>query len=109
MPLRATGGNNASRCLIVQGPYTNIDKTVNDYTMPKDEVPDRLMVEVHFYDPYQFTMMNHDETWSNVFLYWGKDNHVSGSIHNATGYERRLCEAAIPEDEKRPMQIREFL
>ena len=31
--------------------------------------------------------MNHDETWSNVFLYWGKDNHVSGSIHNATGYE----------------------
>ena len=67
--------------------YTNIDKTVNDYTMPKDEVPDRLMVEVHFYDPYQFTMMNHDETWSNVFLYWGKDNHVSGSIHNATGYE----------------------
>lgn len=85
--VRATGGNNASRCLIVQGPYTNIDKTVNDYTMPKDEVPDRLMVEVHFYDPYQFTMMNHDETWSNVFLYWGKDNHVSGSIHNATGYE----------------------
>ena len=78
--VRATGGNNASRCLIVQGPYTNIDKTVNDYTMPKDEVPDRLMVEVHFYDPYQFTMMNHDETWSNVFLYWGKDNHVSGSI-----------------------------
>lgn len=37
--VRATGGNNASRCLIVQGPYTNIDKTVNDYTMPKDEVP----------------------------------------------------------------------
>ena len=45
------------------------------------------MVEVHFYDPYQFTMMNHDETWSNVFLYWGKDNHVSGSIHNATANE----------------------
>lgn len=32
-------------------------------------------------------MMNHDETWGKVFLYWGKDNHVSGSIHNATGYE----------------------
>lgn len=85
--VRATGGNNASRCLIVQGPYANIDKTVNDYTMPKDEVPGRLMVEVHFYDPYQFTMMNHDEAWGKVFLYWGKDNHVSGSVHNATGYE----------------------
>ena len=55
--------------------------------MPVDVVPDRLMVEVHFYDPYQFTMMNHDENWGKVFLYWGKDNHVAGSIHNATAYE----------------------
>jgi hypothetical protein len=39
------------------------------------------MVEVHFYDPYQFTMMNHDETWSNVFLYWGKDNHAVHIVH----------------------------
>lgn len=85
--VRATGGNNARRCLIVQGPYTNIDKTVKEYTMPVDVVPDRLMVEVHFYDPYQFTMMNHDENWGKVFLYWGKDNHVAGSIHNATAYE----------------------
>ena len=54
----STGGNNASRCLIVQGPYTNIDKTVNDYTMPKDEVPDRLMVEVHFYDPVSYTHLD---------------------------------------------------
>ena len=36
---------------------------------------------------YQFTMMNHDENWGKVFLYWGRENHVSGSIHNATGYE----------------------
>ena len=90
--VRATGGNNADRCLIVQGPYTNIDKTINEYTLPKDEVKDRLMVEVHFYDPYQFTMMNHDETWGKVFLYWGKDNYVQGSIHNATGYEEDYVE-----------------
>lgn len=84
--VRATGGNNASRCLIVQGPYTNIDRTVSDYTMPEDKVEGRLLVEVHFYDPYQFTLMGHDETWGKVFLYWGEGNRVEGSAHNATGY-----------------------
>ena len=49
--------------------------------------------------PNQFTMMNHDETWGKVFLYWGKDNHVSGSIHNATGYEEDYVKQTIPEDE----------
>lgn len=82
--VRATGGNNATRCLIVQGPYTNIDKTVSDYTLPIDKVPNRLMVEVHFYDPYQFCLMEEDASWGKVFWYWGADNHVSGSERNAT-------------------------
>lgn len=81
--VRATGGNNALRCLIVQGPWTNIDKTTTVYTMPTDWVEGRLFVEVHFYDPYQFCMMQNDEYWSNVFWYWGAPNHVDGSAHNA--------------------------
>lgn len=85
--VRATGGNNATRCLVVQGPYTNIDKTVKDYKMPTDKVPDRLMVEVHFYDPYQFSMMEKDADWGKVFWYWGAENHVNGSEHNATSSE----------------------
>ena len=82
--VRATGGNNANRCLVVQGPYTNIDKTVSAYTLPKDAVSGRLMVEVHFYDPYQFCLMEKDESWGKVFWYWGAENHVGGSEHNAT-------------------------
>ncbi len=82
--VRATGGNNATRCLIVQGPYTNIDRTVVDYTVPTDKVSNRLMVEVHFYDPYQFSLMEEDADWGKVFWYWGAANHVSGSDRNAT-------------------------
>lgn len=82
--VRATGGNNATRCLIVQGPYTNIDRTVKEYAMPVDKVADRLMVEVHFYDPYPFTLMEQDADWGKIFWYWGADNHVSGSPRNAT-------------------------
>ena len=82
--VRATGGNNATRCLIIQGPSTNIDNTYNFFTMPTDVVNNRLMAEVHFYDPYNFCLMEADEDWGNTFWYWGEGNHVDGSEHNPT-------------------------
>ena len=54
--VRATGGNNADRFLIVQGFNTNIDHTVNFAAIPHDPADDRLMMEVHYYDPYNFTL-----------------------------------------------------
>ena len=74
--VRATGGNNAKRVLVVQGPNTNIDNTVAHNYMAKlhDSAIDRLMVEVHFYDPYQFTDLSEDKDWGKYYLYWGKNN-----------------------------------
>ena len=74
--VRATGSNNMQRVLIVQGPYTNIDNTVDNNYMAKLEDPaaDRLMMEVHFYDPYQFTDLGEDTDWGKYWLYWGKNN-----------------------------------
>lgn len=49
--VRATGGNNEKRLLIVSGMYTNIDKTTGDgYIMPNDTAADKLMVSVHYVD-----------------------------------------------------------
>lgn len=49
--VRATGGNNAERVLIVSGYWTNIDNTTSpEFVMPKDTVKDRLMVSVHYVD-----------------------------------------------------------
>lgn len=82
--VRATGGNNSKRCIVVQGLGTDITNTY-DYmtTLPTDEATDRLLVEVHFYEPYQFCLMEEDASWGNVFWYWGEGNHVDGSEHNA--------------------------
>lgn len=91
--VRATGGNNATRCLIVQGPYTNIDRTVEGYTLPQDRAEGCLMVEVHYYDPYQFCLMEEDADWGKVFWYWGAENHVSGSPRNATFGEEDTVKA----------------
>lgn len=74
--VRSTGGHNTYRTLVVQGPSTNIDYTSNLMnTLPTDPSPNRLMVEVHNYDPYQFTLMSSDQSWGNMFYYWGQNNH----------------------------------
>jgi endoglucanase len=66
--VRATGGNNATRYLVVQGYFTNIDHTVScDATLPIDTSPSRLAMEVHYYDPYDFTLNGSSTIWQ-----WGK-------------------------------------
>ncbi|MBN2200697.1 cellulase family glycosylhydrolase [bacterium] len=74
--VRATGGNNASRVLVIQGPSTDIDKTVNLMSAwPADVIENRLMAEVHYYTPWQFCGMTQDETWGKMAWFWGKDYH----------------------------------
>lgn len=84
--VRGTGGNNSSRTLIIQGPSTDIDKTnklMN--TLPVDQIENRLMVEVHYYTPWNFCGMNKDESWGKMFYYWGKNNHSKTDVtRNAT-------------------------
>ena len=84
--VRSTGGRNAYRVLAVQGPSTDIEKTDNLMdSLPVDTVPDRMMVEVHFYTPYNFTLMTEDQSWGKQAYYWGQDFHsASDPDHNAT-------------------------
>lgn len=53
--VRATGGNNATRFLLIAGYGTNIDQTCDDrFQMPKDTADSKLMVSVHYYDPWSY-------------------------------------------------------
>ena len=116
--VRATGGNNAKRVLIVQGPNTNIDNFVANNYMSKitDSASDRLMVEVHFYDPYNFTDMSEDQSWGKYCLYWGKNN-TNGSVAGRTAdakYNEDYVEAQMKKmktnffDKGYPVLIGEF-
>ena len=84
--VRATGGNNSSRTLIVQGPSTDIDNTYKLMnTMPVDKIVQRLMAEIHYYTPFQFCLLDKDADWGKMFYYWGKGNHSSTDTdRNAT-------------------------
>jgi hypothetical protein len=74
--VRSTGGRNAYRVLVVQGPSTDIDKTNKlMHTLPQDKIADRLMVEIHYYTSWNFCGLTEDASWGKMFYYWGKPNH----------------------------------
>jgi endoglucanase len=75
--VRSTGGRNVYRYLAVQGFNTNIDYTESYFSMPSDVVDKKLIVEVHYYDPYDFTL----NTSSTLYV-WGKDAPGSQSWAN---------------------------
>jgi aryl-phospho-beta-D-glucosidase BglC (GH1 family) len=81
--VRSTGGKNSYRVLVVQGPSTDIERTNNLMsTLPTDEIANRMMVEVHYYTPWNFCGLERDESWGKMFYYWGQ------GYHSATDTER---------------------
>jgi len=83
--VRSTGGRNSYRNLVIQTYNTNIDHGVNYLRIPTDQAKNRLFVEVHYYDPWDFCG---DETasaktlWGQPFAQygdvssWGQESHV---------------------------------
>jgi endoglucanase len=65
--VRGTGGNNLNRTLVIQSFCTNIKYAVDYLKIPNDVSAKKLMVEVHFYDPWEFCGEG-----GNVYL-WGKN------------------------------------
>jgi endoglucanase len=84
--VRSTGGRNAFRTLVIQGPNTDVEASQKLMTrMPTDTAPSRMMAEVHYYTPWNFTGMTADQSWGNQFYYWGKGFHsTTDTAHNPT-------------------------
>jgi len=78
--VRGTGGSNTARWLVVQGPNTDIDladSLMN--TLPTDPTEGRLMVEVHYYSPWNFCGLSSDQSWGDMFYFWGQAYHSASS------------------------------
>lgn len=66
--VRGAGSRNTDRVLIVAGYNTNIDQTVAHFSKPTDTATNRLMLSVHYYDPYDFTLNENSsvDTWGTA-------------------------------------------
>ena len=71
--VRATGGKNYYRNLVVQtfacSPYHGL----SGFVVPKDKVEGRLSVEYHYYDPYEYC-------GNCTYYYWGNAYKDKGKI-----------------------------
>lgn len=81
--IRATGGCNATRYIGIPGFVCQPDKTVKYLVLPEDSVPDRLMVSVHLYDPWDYAGSAKFSEWGHT----GKDvvpGNTGETEYNAT-------------------------
>jgi len=81
--VRASAGNNSQRHLVVPGYNTNIDHTLAGFELPKDPTPGRLILSVHYYDPYLFALQGQKNTWGKASPGndgWGQEDFVVGQF-----------------------------
>lgn len=77
--VRASGGNNAQRHLIVPGYNTNIEYTLAGFELPSDVTPDHLILSVHYYDPWNYAGAASTHTWGAASPgsdTWGQEDSV---------------------------------
>jgi endoglucanase len=101
--VRQTGGNNKNRLLIVAGYTTDISKTCQSgYKLPKDTVPGKLFLSIHYYTPWTFVGLSQDESWGKMMPTWG----TAGDIKDLNGLFDTLNDFCIHNDI--PAYIGEF-
>lgn len=62
--IRASGGNNGQRFLLIAGYNTNIERTCDErFVMPTDTAEHKLMVSVHYYDPWNYCGASSGQKW----------------------------------------------
>jgi len=69
--VRATGGNNAKRFLIVKTYASGVDEDILEaFVLPADSMERRLIVSVHTYAPHAFTWTQDKASWTQTHPDW---------------------------------------
>ena len=82
--VRATGGKNYYRNLVVQTYSCNPSYGLNGMVVPTDVVQNRLSVEFHYYDPYDYC-----SGAASSYFYWGKEYADKGTV-SPSGNEQTI-------------------
>ncbi|MCL2627323.1 MAG: glycoside hydrolase family 5 protein [Oscillospiraceae bacterium] len=72
--VRASGGNNDKRHLLIAGYHTDVELTCDPlFEMPNDPA-NRCAVSVHYYTPPTFAILEEDASWGKMRMDWGTDS-----------------------------------
>ena len=77
--VRATGGNNENRFLLIPGYGTDITQTMDDrWHMPSDTAEDKLFLSVHYYTPWSYCGSTGASSWGTIKNYEEMNSLLSG-------------------------------
>ena len=94
--VRASGGNNAKRHLLIAGYATDIALTCDDYfKMPNDPV-NRCAVSVHYYTPSGFAILTEDADWGKARSTWGTEADLKELNDNMDLMKKTFIDNGIP-------------
>ncbi len=72
--VRASGGNNEERHLLIAGYQTDVTLTCDELFKMPDDPMNRCAVSVHYYTPSTFAILEADASWGKAKTEWGSDS-----------------------------------
>ncbi|MBR4096726.1 MAG: glycoside hydrolase family 5 protein [Oscillospiraceae bacterium] len=94
--VRASGGNNAERHLLIAGYNTDFDLTCDPlYKMPNDPM-NRCAVSVHYYTPSTFAILEADADWGKARTEWGSEADFAELNKYMTMMKETYIDKGIP-------------
>ncbi len=94
--VRASGGNNETRHLLIAGYCTDIDLTCDElFKMPNDP-QNRCAVSVHYYTPSTFCILREDADWGKLQTTWGSEADVKQLEDNMEKMKTNFVDKGVP-------------
>ncbi|MCD8108276.1 MAG: glycoside hydrolase family 5 protein [Oscillospiraceae bacterium] len=116
--VRASGGNNELRHLLIAGYATDPELTCDELFVLPDDPSNRYAISVHYYAPSTFAVIDEDASWGKAETTWGTDDDYAylDSIMDllydtyvANGIPVIIGEYGCTTSNKLPDQIREYI
>ena len=105
--VRAAGGYNEDRFLLIAGYNTDITKTCDDrFVMPTDTAKDKLLISVHFYEPWSYCAEEMESAAP-----WGTKKElaaISESLNKMTKFTDKGIGVVIGEYAAMPLKDKSF-
>ena len=94
--VRAGGGNNKTRHLLIAGYATDIELTCDaEFKMPNDP-ENRCAVSVHYYTPATFCILEEDANWGKMQTNWGSPTDQALLRNNMDLVKTTFADKGIP-------------
>lgn len=94
--VRAGGGNNPKRHLLISGYNTGIDRTCDKlFEMPKDPA-NRMAVSVHYYEPSTLCILDKDASWGKAITTWGSEKDLAVMNRSMNMLKTTFIDKGIP-------------